>query len=434
MPDHDQISRFYGLPITPRMIDASEERLTGPYDGDLVHAHLSANYSYFGAIDKTLAGFFVLDDEGDNYTLLDVRGDGRVWWQDHETRELYDRFDSLEDWVSFKKELDDGADEDELRDAYRTGRPAVRQESPGVPTTETLAGRYQWLVWLLAQPLLDGAGDAIQSDEHLAGNAAGHLRAVWPTDEAAGTALLAELPYLAADPHLAVYWLLHTSLLAMDEQRARVLAAIGPEGGRPPLVEAFAAVFGTLPLDGDVPVVPGFRARRSLALLNSATEREQWARVALLSLRIAPDVRPLTTFRLVHDGLRDGTLTDAEVADAARDMEAASGTFALRALLDQRAGRPGSAHADEFARAVVGTGESWPAVLDAVWVVHPLIRDADALASVARFLLEKEPHHRWVLALAAQAQELAGRELFLPAEQLPRALPWPRRPHRSWRS
>ncbi|MEU1573380.1 WGR domain-containing protein [Streptomyces collinus] len=421
MRSHDEISRFYGLPITPRMLEASDEHLTGPYDGDLVNAHLSANYSYFGAIDKTLAGFFVLDDEGDNYTLLDVRGDGRVWWQEHETRELYDRFDSLEDWVSFKKELDDGADEDELRDAYPTGRPAPRNP-PGVPTTDTLAGRYQWLVWLLTQPLLDGEGKEIHSDEDLARNAARHLRAVWPTDEAARTALRAELPHLAADAHLAVYWLLHTSLLALDEQRALVLAAIGPEGERPPLVEAFAAVFGALPLDGDLPVVPGFRARRSLALLAAATAPEQCARAALLSLRIAPDVQPLTKFYLVYDGLRDGMLTDAEAAAAARDMEAASGTFALGALLDQRAGSPDSAHADEFARTVVGSGENWASVLESVWIVHRLIRDVDALTSVARFLLEKEPHHRYVLALVARAQELAGRELFLPAEELRHAL------------
>ncbi|RPK89336.1 MULTISPECIES: SMI1/KNR4 family protein [Streptomyces] len=337
MPSHDEADRFYGLPITPRMLEASDEQLTGSYDGDLVNAHLAANYSCFGAIDKTLAGFFVLDDEGDNFTVLDVRGDGRVWWQDHETRELYDRFDSLEDWVSFKKELADGTDEDELRDAYRTGRPA-RQDAPGVPTTKTLAGRYQWLVWLLTQPLLDGEGKDVQSDEYLARNAAGHLRAVWPTDEDAQTALRAELPHLTADPHLAVYWLLHTSLPALDEQRAQVLAAIGPEGGRPPLVEAFAAVFGALPLDGDVPVVPGFRARRSLALLEAATEPEQYARAALVSLRMAPGVRPLNKFGFVCDGLADGTLTDDAVAAAVEHMKPAPGTSALRALLDQRAG------------------------------------------------------------------------------------------------
>ncbi|MFI2720754.1 WGR domain-containing protein [Streptomyces collinus] len=422
MRSHDEISRFYGLPITPRMLEASDEHLTGPYDGsDLVNAHLSANYSYFGAIDKTLAGFFVLDDEGDNYTLLDVRGDGRVCWQDHETRELYDRFDSLEDWVSFKKELDDGADEDELREAYRTGR-AARQDAPAVPTTATLAGRYQWLVWLLAQPLRDGTGKAVQSDEDLVRSAAGHLRAVWPTDEAAEEALRAELPHLAADAHLTVYWLLHTSLLALDEQRDRVMAAIGPEGGCPPLVEAFATVFGTLPLDGEVPVVPGFRARRSLLRLYATTDPEQYARAALLALRMAPGVTPLNKFGFVCDGLRDGTLTEGEVAAAVAHMEPAPGTSALRALLDERAGRPDSVHADAFARAAVGTGESWPAVLGTVWVVHRVVRDADALASVARFLLAKDPHHRRVLALAERAQELAGRELFMPAEELRHAM------------
>lgn len=130
MHSHDQVSRFYGLPITPQMRAASVEGLTGPSSGDLVNDHLRINYSYFGAIDKTLSGFFILDSEGDNYTLLDVRGDGRVWWQDHETRELYPQFDSLEDWTSFTAEVAAGGDEDKLRDAYRTGRP-VPEDTAG---------------------------------------------------------------------------------------------------------------------------------------------------------------------------------------------------------------------------------------------------------------------------------------------------------------
>uniref|UniRef100_UPI002F912FA2 WGR domain-containing protein n=1 Tax=Streptomyces sp. NBC_01592 TaxID=2975889 RepID=UPI002F912FA2 len=421
MRSHDQISRFYGLPITPRMLEASEEQLTEPHHDGLVKAHLTANCSYFGAIDKTLAGFFVLDDEGDNYTLLDVRGDGRVWWQDHETREIYERFDSLEDWISFRQELDAGGDEEKLIDVYRTDRQDRRDTPSEVPATAALAERYQWLVWLLAQPLHDGQGKPIQSDEELARNAAGHLRGAWPTDQAAETALRAELPHLAAGPHLAVYWLLHTVLLAMDEWRPRVLAAIGPQGQRQPLVEEFAAAFGELPLDGDLPVVPGFRARRSLALLYAANERDRWAPAALASLEIAPGVRPLFKFGLVYDGLEAGTLTEAEVAAAAVRMEPAPGTSAVRAVLDGRAGRPHSPHADDFARAVLGTGASWMEVLGVVWLVHGMIRDADALASVARFLLAKDPYHRRVIALAGRAQELAGRELFMPDDELERA-------------
>ncbi|MFF5210160.1 WGR domain-containing protein [Streptosporangium sp. NPDC000396] len=422
MDEHDPISRFYGLPITPETAAASVEQLTDPFADDLVKAHLGSNYSYFGAIDKTLAGFFVLDDEGDNYTLLDVRGDGRVWWQDHETRELYLHFDSLDDWRAFKEEVDKGCDENELRDAFRTKeRPAARPgEAPGTPA---LATRYQWLVWLLSQPLRNHQGRVIQDDDELTRSAIGRFRAIWPTDEAAEKSLLAELPLLAGDPHLAIYWLLHTSLLAMEPQRARVLAAIGQAPCRTPLVDAFAAAFGSLPLDGDVTIVPGFRTRRSLALLytgDDAPEAEQ-ARTALVSMEIEPRAKSLMKFVLVRDGLEGGTLTDAEVAAAATRMDAAPGSAALRALLDQRAGMEASPHADEFARTATTTGETWPWVLATLWQVHSLVRDLDALETVIGFLLDKDPYHRRVLAILQHAQELAGREFLMPADELERA-------------
>ncbi|MFE7840225.1 WGR domain-containing protein [Streptomyces sp. NPDC057474] len=423
MHSHDQVSRFYGLPITPQMQASSVEGLTDPSGGDLVKDHLRINYSYFGAIDKTLSGFFILDSEGDNYTLLDVRGDGRVWWQDHETRELYPQFDSLEDWTSFAAEVNAGGDEDKLRDAHRTGQSAP-QDTAGTPGTATLAERYQWLVWLLSQPLRDDQGRAVQTDDELAERAVGHLSAAWPTHQAAEEALEAELPGLAGDPHLAVYWLLHTSLLALEEQRARVLAAIGRVGECLPLVDAFVAVFGALPLDGDVPVVPGFRARRSLTVLyaSGANPPEKVARAELVSMEIAPDVLTLAKFHRVLGGLEHGALTDAEVAAAVARMDATPGTCALRALLDKRAGRPASAHADEFARTAATSGEDWPWVLSAVWEVHCLIRDAEALAPVVGFLLGKDPYHRRVLALAGKTQELAGHELFMPADELERSL------------
>ncbi|MFI6598672.1 WGR domain-containing protein [Nonomuraea sp. NPDC050536] len=346
-----------------------------------------------------------------------------MWWQDHDTREFYVHFDSLDDWRAFKEEVGKGGDENELRDAFRTEeRPAARcGEAPGTPA---LATRYQWLVWLLAQPLLDDRGRATQDDDELARSAIGHFRAAWPTDEAAEKSLLAELPLLAGDPHLAIYWLLHTSLLAMEPQRARVLAAIEQAPCRTPLVDAFAAAFGSLPLDGDVTIVPGFRKRRSLALLyigDDAPETER-ARTALVSMEVEPRARSLTKFVLVCDGLEGGTLTDAEVAAAATRMDAAPGSAALRALLDRRAGREASRHADEFARTATTTGETWPWVLGALWPVHSLVRDLDALETVIGFLLDRDPYHRRVLTMLRHAQGLAGREFLMPADELERAL------------
>ena len=72
-------SRFYGMDV-PEDVELREE-LTDRSVLDLVDAHLGINYSLHGAIDKTLAGFVVLDDEDDNYTLFDGRDTGQVFWQ-----------------------------------------------------------------------------------------------------------------------------------------------------------------------------------------------------------------------------------------------------------------------------------------------------------------------------------------------------------------
>ena len=85
-------SRFYGMDVPPDVAAAADEQLTESDHDDLVDAHLAINYAYFGALDKTLSGFVVLDDEGDNYTLFDARDGKQIWWQDHETREVSLRF------------------------------------------------------------------------------------------------------------------------------------------------------------------------------------------------------------------------------------------------------------------------------------------------------------------------------------------------------
>src|SRR5687767_4066398 len=96
-------SRFYGMDVSPAVAAAADEHLTESDTEDLVDAHLGINYAYFGAIDKTLSGFVVLDDEGDNYTLIDLRDGNQIWWQDHETRELVLKFDRLEDYLAVRE-------------------------------------------------------------------------------------------------------------------------------------------------------------------------------------------------------------------------------------------------------------------------------------------------------------------------------------------
>ena len=104
-------SRFYGMDVPPQVAAAAREHLTDTASEDLVDAHLGINYAYFGAIDKTLSGFVVLDDEGDNYTLLDLRDGQQIWWQDHETREVVLKLDKLDDLAAVRAALEvDDAD------------------------------------------------------------------------------------------------------------------------------------------------------------------------------------------------------------------------------------------------------------------------------------------------------------------------------------
>jgi hypothetical protein len=178
--------RFYDLPVTAEIEAAITENLTNHEEPDLVVAHLSRNWSYFGAIDKTLTGFVILDNEGDNYYLLDLRGSGQVYFQDHETRELSLHFDTLADYVAYK--ADKNEDSEARLAAYQT-----QTERPGRDVSSaTLNVRSQWLVHTLAQFMMHH-GKPMSSAEELARNGAGHFQHLWPTVEKAEAAFRAEL-------------------------------------------------------------------------------------------------------------------------------------------------------------------------------------------------------------------------------------------------
>src|SRR5437899_253268 len=215
-------SRFYGMAVPQEVAAGATESLIDTSVEDLVDAHLGINYSYFGAIDKTLSGFVITDDEGDNYTLLDLRDTGQIWWQDHETRDVEPR--------------------------SKGAKPSRK-----VISTPDLLGRYQWLVWQLARPM-EQNGKPIQTVDELVRNGIGRLRHVFPRRDAYEKTFAAELPALASDPHLAIYWLLHSTALAEDDKRAKVVAAIGATNNE--LVRAFVDRFGALPASGDVAIVP----------------------------------------------------------------------------------------------------------------------------------------------------------------------------------
>ena len=152
-------TRFYGMDV-PADVELREE-LTDRGVLDLVDAHLGINYSYFGAIDKTLAGFVVLDDDGDDYTLWDLRDTGQVFWQDHATRRVALRHDSLAGFLA-KAEA-------------KGEKPTARAIS-----TAALCARYQWLVWFLARPLTED-GVPLQTADYLVRCGIGHFRSTWPS-------------------------------------------------------------------------------------------------------------------------------------------------------------------------------------------------------------------------------------------------------------
>jgi len=420
MEKHEEVGVFYGLPITAEMAEAAGENLTAPGRGlafdDLVEAHLAVTYSDFVAIDKTLSGFFVLCNEGEEYTVLDVRGGGRVWWQDQDTREIHPRFDNLQDWVAFNEAVEDGDDEDELLETYWAEHPEPAQIAGPGPSTADLAYRYQWLVWFLVKSKKGRNDEDTKYTEELMSDAVDFYYGQWPSAQDVEESLGAELPLLVQDPHLAVYWLLHTSVLAMDEQRARVLDALGPAAVRLPLVQAFADYCGSLSLDGDVSALPDFRRRRAVLLtrLTILAPEEDRPAIAMRCMQISSATRPLQNVATIVGGLTAGWITDAEVTAAVARMDASAGVSALRGLLDIRAGLTGGTHADDFLRSAVTGDEDWGWLFTAVWEVRTGIHDADALAAVVAFLFTRDPYKRQVLLLARQAQELAGRVVFAP--------------------
>lgn len=427
MTDRLSVGRHFGLPVPQEVADRIGGRLLDRWIGardHLVDAHLAVNHSYFGAIDKTLSGFVVLDDKGDDYTLLDLRGRGRVWWQSHETRELEPWFDSFEDWLAFREEVrraeedeEDGRSRWDILDSFR--RPDAGGDDGRDPSSAELAERYQWLVWLLARPMLQD-GEPMQSAEDLAGSAVGHFLHTWPGATDQEDALESELALLADDPHLAVYWLLHTALLGRDAERAAVLAGIGGTAGRNELLDAFVEVFGTMGPDGDLPVVPDFRARRSMLLEYLVGEENGRPRAALTAIEACPDFNPLGRASWVVRGLEEGDLSDTEVAGALDRLPASAAALALRAVLDHRAGREHSPHADALLPLLSDTGHDWTARVWGLAAVMPVAGDGHALAGAAASLLEKDPYSRPCLAAVARAHELTGEEPVLTAEGLGR--------------
>ncbi len=390
------------MEVAPSIEAAATERLTASGSEDLVDAHLAINHAYHGAIDKTLAGFVVLDDTGQDYTLLDLRDGQQIWRQDHETRGLTLELDSFDELLAVRRQLAAGAER-----VAHGGRQPPTPRSSRLVSSPALLARYQWLVWLLAQPLRTD-GVARQSADDLVRAGIGRFRQIWRGRDHRDTAFEAELGELAHDPHLAIYWLLHATLLDDDERRARTIREIGSAG--PELVQAFAARLGGLPLAGELPIVPEFRSRRALATMYGGFELQphEVSAAALRALEIEPGTNALRNGLQVLAGLDGGEL-DAEAigGSLARITSSSTGTELVLAALDKRTGITSSAHADTLARRLDGT-QPWWLALEALWHVHELAYDGAALVAATREILAHDRYHRRALQMAMRAAQIAG--------------------------
>ncbi|MFZ6180316.1 WGR domain-containing protein [Nannocystis pusilla] len=410
-PELEAARRFYALPIDAEAFAASDEGLTDRSGEDLVAAHFGRNFGYFGAIDKTLSGFYVLDDEGDNYYLADLRDSGQVWWQDHETREVSLSFDSVEDYAAYrdaKAEADEDEDEDEDDIADRFRPRKLKSTSERRPTTAKLLERYQWLMWFFARGH-ELRGQAIDSDEDMARRAYGHLRGAFDDRAAEAKAFAAEHKRLADDPHLGIYWLLHTSVLADHAGRDQVVAALA--ASEHPLVKAFVAAFGALADDGDVPAAPAFRARRSLLLYytGGAVDGED---VDLDRLVAAVYADPVThgfikAQRLVEAAAAADELGRLHALVAAGPPGPELGFQALAALLDVHAGVQASRAADAVLEHMFASTDV-DLLAAAIEPLAPLATDRLRVRDLIDGVLARDPYHWGVLHAAQQAAERDG--------------------------
>ncbi|MEO8553559.1 MAG: hypothetical protein ABI678_26475, partial [Kofleriaceae bacterium] len=382
-------SRFYGMVVDPDVAAAAHERLTDPGIADLVDAHLAINYAYFGAIDKTLSGFVVLSSTGDDFMLLDLRDGGQIWWQDHETRALDLRHDSLADYLARRE------------DVALVARGAREVSSPA------LCARYQWLVWFLARPL-EQHGRPVQEVEYLVRGGIGRLRHSWPRRDELDAAFAHELTLLRGDPHLAIYWLLHTTAFADAARRRQVIEAMDPSCE---LARALVARLGALSPADDLAVVPGFRARRAFAQTYGETElvADDIPRACLVALELDPWTSSLVHALQITHGMDRGLLAPAEVAAVvARIADVTPGTESVRAVLARRGGATASPHADQLARLIPGGADPWWFQLEALWQVHELADDGAALVAATRTIVAHDRYHRRALQMAMRAVQIAN--------------------------
>lgn len=243
-------ARFYGASIPKQALALRDEDLTYALDTklSLVDAHLSPNDGYFGALDKTLSGLFILDDTGDDYTVLDLReAKGHVYYLGHDEISLTPHWKSLADYAKWRAA--------QSKDEPRTLPRAFEAKPKRSPDTRRLWLRMRWLSWLFSQR-------TPSDDEEVVATALETLRLRCQDDYGKyRKAFTEEKKGFARDPHVAIFWLLTFTCLGLDAERTEVIDAVAKV--KHPLLRAFVDVFGAMGSDAELKVLPAFRKRRA---------------------------------------------------------------------------------------------------------------------------------------------------------------------------
>ncbi|MFO0723358.1 MAG: hypothetical protein U1E65_06225 [Myxococcota bacterium] len=388
-----ELSRYYGLPVPEELLPERDENLTDLETEDLFRAHLSSNYGYFGSLDKTLSGFVILSNEGDDAWLFDARDTGAVWFQDHEERHFSPRFGSLADYAGWRADKAQHPD-DEAVDA-RWALAEEPQPKRAVSTPD-LAKRLQWAVWFFAQPTRDIGADSVNRETE---NGIG-----WFIDQVGvdPEALYArERPSLRQDPHLAASWLLVAAALG-DVALARDIADAGPLEN--PLFSAFRSAVQGLGLSSSLEILPAFVHRKSRLLAETAL---RWDNVACVermaqSLRAAPDEEPLARARWMV-GLATKHGQRAALASLAKEL----GGHLVGALIQaQLAAAEGPLDEATLSRALQAVDDPAQPFAErtALFIgISAGIADPKRRLAGARALLEVDNFHFSALEVAAKA-------------------------------
>ena len=249
-----RLERFYSVEIPAALPEIRSEKLITDIEADdLFAAHLYINNAWFGALDKTLSGFVIIEVTGDDYYLFDARDSGWVYCMSHVDRRITPCFESLEAYRLYRKQ--------------NAGHPILTHEPEckrAVSTLE-LAERYQWTVWFFGR--MDGEPKDTAFEERWMAladnwfaNATGGIDNVQPMFDK-------EKTFLKTDVHLAVWWLLVATVLA-DQDFINEIKQLGP--GENELFHSFVQALTPVGLHGNLTELPEFKKRRARFLYRMA--------------------------------------------------------------------------------------------------------------------------------------------------------------------